>query len=111
MKRTLILGALLGLAIGSLGAQDPHNPPPPPRIPGPMTEPEARLPNGKLQTDEILKADHEKDLKDAAQLVTLSEELKAELEKTDHNVLSISSIKKTEEIEKLAKRIRSRIKH
>lgn len=72
---------------------------------------DVRLPNGKLQQEEILKADHEKSLKDAAQLIDLAESLKAELEKNDTQVLSISSLKKTEEIEKIAKRIRSRLKH
>jgi len=70
-----------------------------------------RLPNGKLQQDEILKADHEKSVKDAAQLIELSESLKKELEKDDSHVLSIASLKKTEEIEKIAKRIRARLKH
>ena len=69
-----------------------------------------RMPNGKLQQDEILKADHEKSVKDAAQLIELAEGLKAELEKDDTHVLSISSLKKTEEIEKIAKRIRTRLK-
>jgi len=72
---------------------------------------ETRLPNGKPQQDEILKADHERDLKDAAQLIELSQQLKQELEKNDRHVLSVSSLKKTEEIEKLAKRIRSRLVH
>lgn len=72
---------------------------------------DVRLPNGKLQQDEILKADHEKSVKDAAQLIELSESLKKELEKDDSHVLSISSLKKTEEIEKIAKRIRVRLKH
>jgi hypothetical protein len=69
------------------------------------------LPNGKLRQDEILKEEHEKSIKDAAQLVELAESLKAEIEKDDAYVLSISSLKKTEEIEKLARRIRGRIKH
>jgi len=69
-----------------------------------------KLPNGKSQQEEILKADHEKDLKDAAQLVELAEQLKEELEKNDRHVLSVSSLKKTEDIEKLAKRIRSRLR-
>ena len=71
---------------------------------------EVRLPGGKLQKEEILKADHEKSVKDAAQLIDLAESLKAELEKDDTHVLSLSSLKKTEEIEKLAKRIRTRLK-
>jgi len=71
---------------------------------------DVRLPNGKLQQEEILKADHKKSIQDAAQLIELAEGLKRELEKDETHVLSISSIKKTEDIEKLAKRIRSRIK-
>ena len=74
------------------------------------SESPTRMPNGKLQQDEILKADHEKSVKDAAQLIELAESLKAELEKDESYVLSISSLKKTEEIEKIAKRIRSRLK-
>ncbi|MBI4907719.1 MAG: hypothetical protein HY820_29110 [Acidobacteria bacterium] len=69
-----------------------------------------RLPDGRSQTEEILKADHKQNLKDAADLVKMSEDLKAELEKNDRHVLSMGLVKKTEEIEKLAKRIRSRMK-
>lgn len=58
----------------------------------------------------MLKADHEKSIRDAAQLIELSEGLKQDLEKNDRHVLSIASLKKTEEIEKLAKRIRSRMR-
>ena len=88
----------------------------PPAVPqaerrGPAPPPgEIRLPNGKSQQEEILKADHEKDLKDASQLIELAEQLKQELEKNDRHVLSVSSLKKTEEIEKIAKRIRSRLR-
>lgn len=71
---------------------------------------EVRLPSGKLQKDEILRAEHEKNLADVADLVKLSEELKVDLEKNTQYVLSVASIKKTEEIEKLARRIRSRMK-
>ena len=76
----------------------------------PVPEPEVRLPNGKLQRDEIVKSEYEKSLQDAAELIRLSEDLKADLEKNSAFVVSIPSIKKTEEIEKLAKRIRSRMK-
>ncbi len=70
-----------------------------------------RLPNGKMQRDEILKADFQKSLEDARELSKLADELKTDLEKNDRYVLSIASLKKTEEIEKLAKRIRDRLKH
>jgi hypothetical protein len=80
---------------------------------GPNRPPDegTRLPNGKLQRDEILKAEHEQNLKDAAQLAELSEQLKEDLEKNDRYVLSMSTLKKTDEIEKLVKKIRSRLRH
>jgi len=68
-----------------------------------------RLPDGRSQTEAILKADHEKMLKDAAELLRLAEDLKMELEKNDRHVVSVGMLKKTEEIEKLAKRIRNRL--
>ena len=97
---------LLSLVVATLLAQPPDLPLPKP--PGQETEP--KLPNGKSQRDAILKADHEKSLEDVRQMIKLAEDLQTELEKNDIYVVSISSIKKTDEIEKLAKRIRGRLK-
>jgi len=69
-----------------------------------------RLPNGKLQSDEILKDDYKKNLKDAQELIDLANSLKMSLEKNEQHVLSLGDIKKTEEIEKIAKRVRSRMR-
>src|SRR5258708_16715898 len=71
---------------------------------------DVRLPSGRLQRDEIVKAEYQKSLADCRDLVKLTEDLQAELQKNTENVVSISAIKKTEEIEKLAKRIRGRLK-
>lgn len=79
----------------------------PPRLEEPA---EPKLPNGKPQREEILKEDFKKSLEDARELARLSDELKTELEKDDRHVLSVSTLKKTEEIEKLARRIRERLK-
>lgn len=98
--RPLLLVLLLFFPVT---AQDPI-----PSRPG--TAPDIRLPNGKLQRDEMIKADHERNIEDAALLVKLSEELKADLDKNSEHVLSVANIKKTEEIEKVAKRIRGRMK-
>ena len=76
----------------------------------PIPTSDARLPNGKSQKEEILKADHEKSLEDAGKLMQLTEELKIELEKNDRHVLAISTLKKLDDIEKLTKRIRSRLR-
>ncbi len=101
---------LLAAAPALVAAQAP--PPLPPGIPRPpRQDDEVRLPNGKLQRDEILKAEYQKSLADAKQLVQLAGELKKELDRNDQYVLSVSALKKTEEIEKLARRIHDRMKH
>src|SRR6266404_8284 len=82
-----------------------------PRPPAPGSSDEGvKLPNGKSQREEILKADHKKNLEEAAELLKLSEELKADLEKNDRYIVSLKTIKKTEDIEKLARSIRGRMK-
>jgi hypothetical protein len=70
-----------------------------------------KLPNGKSQRDEILKAEREDNIRDAAKLVELSQSLKADLEKSDRFVLSMETIKKTDELDKLVKKIRDRLRH
>lgn len=69
-----------------------------------------RLPDGKLQSEEILKAEHKKTVKDAEELVRIANEVRRELDQTEHHVLSIGMLKKLDEIEKLSKRIRGRVK-
>jgi hypothetical protein len=101
MPRLLVL--LLAIASASAPAQ--HSQKPPER-----DQEDLRLPSGKLQKDEILKADHEKTLADVAALAKAAEDLKIEVEKTDPHVLSISTLKQLDNIEKLTKRIRSRMK-
>jgi hypothetical protein len=71
---------------------------------------DVKLPNGKSQQEEILKADHQKTLDDASELVKLAEQLQDDLIREDRHVLSISTLKKTEDIEKLARKIRTRLK-
>jgi hypothetical protein len=104
MRTRILLALTLALVISAQ---------PPTARPRPGEEPpeEGRLPNGKLQRDEILKADFQKSLDDARELSKLADELKLDLEKNDRYVLSIASLKKTEDIEKLAKRIHDRLKH
>ncbi len=77
---------------------------------GNRSESDDRLPNGKSQKEEILKAEHEQNLKDASQLIDLAEQLKEDLEKNEHYVLSLATLKKTDDIEKLVKKIRSRLR-
>ena len=69
-----------------------------------------RIPTLAQQKEGLLKADHEKSLKDATELMRLSEELRIGLEKSDRFILSLDNLKKLDEIEKVVKRIRSRMK-
>jgi hypothetical protein len=94
------------MLIGSLGFTQEG--PAVPTFP-PKEDKDTKLPNGKSQKEEILKAEHQKSLEDAAQLVELSQALQKALENDTRHVLSLSTIKKTEEIEKIAKRIRGRM--
>jgi hypothetical protein len=70
-----------------------------------------KLPNGKSQRDEILRAERDDNIRDAAKLVELSQSLQADLEKTDRFVLSMNTLKKTDDIDKLVKKIRDRLRH
>ena|SRR5437764_1031678 len=80
---------------------------------GPPEDPQrdVQLPNGKSQRAEILKAEREQNIKDSAQLAELAKELQQDIEKNESYVLSLTTLKKTDEIEKLAKRIRGRMRH
>lgn len=64
----------------------------------------------QTQREALIKADHKRNVEDVETLFKLAEELKADLVKEDPHVISVRSIKKTEDIEKLAKSIRGRLK-
>jgi hypothetical protein len=83
--------------------------PPEGRDPDSGVEP-GHLPNGKNQQDEILKADYQNNLKDSRALVDLAKSFEEDLEKDDRFVLSLSSLKKLDDMEKLTRRIRGRLK-
>jgi len=91
---------LLGCSGALLGNQFPDRPE--------DKEKPKRLPDGTLQSEAILKDEQKKNLADAAKLIELGTEVESELKKHDHHVLSVGLLKKLEEIEKLAKRMRSR---
>jgi hypothetical protein len=71
---------------------------------------DVRLPNGKIQTDEILKDDYAKNLKDARDLTGLARGLEEDLEKNEAFVFSLTTLKKLDDMERLTKRIRVRMK-
>ncbi len=108
--RRAALASLLASAVLSAKTQDPQNPPdrtlPIPPNPGEDT----KLPNGKSQKDAIAKQQHEQMVKDANDLLAAAQQLKDELQKAGDYVVPASSVKKTEEIERLARRIRGRLR-
>ena len=73
-------------------------------------EKDGRLQAGRSQKDELAKAAYLASLDDTKKLIAAAEELRRELEKNDRYVVSLAAIKQTEDIEKLARRIRSRLK-
>ena len=77
----------------------------------PRPDEEAPLPNGNVQREDVQQVDYDRSLNDVRELAKLAENLKMDLEKSDRFSISFSTVKKTEEIEKLAKRIRARLKH
>ncbi|HYL85798.1 MAG TPA: hypothetical protein VE263_16330 [Candidatus Angelobacter sp.] len=83
--------------------------PPPPRPAQPGKEKDEDDSSPKFDSKSALEANKKDIKKDVERLFQLASELKEEVEKTDSvQVLSVAMLKKTEEIEKLAKGIRSR---
>ena len=106
-RRALLRLAPAALAAGLLPAQSQVGAPPviPPEQPD-----EVRLPNGKDRREVIVKADYDQNVKDAREVIDLAKSFEEDLEKDDRYVVSLSSLKKLDEIDKLTKRIRSRLK-
>jgi hypothetical protein len=52
---------------------------------------------------------HEQNLEDTTRLIRLSRELKWELANNDRQVLSLATVKKMDEIERLIRKIRARV--
>ncbi len=96
-------------AQNSTGEQTPAAPTPTVRS-GSADRKEVRLPNGKLQREEILKDEYAQNIKDAQTLAELSQQLRDDLEKGNHAIFSVSDLRKTDEIERLVKKIRSRMR-
>lgn len=104
--KMLIPGAVFASA-AILGAQDPK---PPHGLPGQFsqTPPQSPLPPVPSRPSKVqLKANQTEIKKEVDRLFSLAQDLKEEAGKTDTVVvLSVAFVQKTEEIEKLAKKIR-----
>ena len=98
MVRPLVLGMMLW--------QAPDFPHRPDRGPGD----DKRLPDGRSQTEAILKEEHKRTLKELDEMEKLLTDVRAELERNEHHVVSLGVLKKLEELEKKSKRIRDRMR-
>ena len=103
MRLIAILALAVGLGLG-LNAQFGRH------TPRDQEKDDLRLPDGKSQKQEILKAEHKKSKEEAAELLTLAQELKDEIDKDPYQVVNLRLIKKAEDIEKLARNIKNRMK-
>ena len=71
---------------------------------------DVKLPNGRSQKEEIVRADYERNLRDAGELARLSQEIKDDLERGDRYLISLKTLKKLDDVQKLAKDIRQRMR-
>jgi hypothetical protein len=108
-RRPACVFAALCLFVLQTGAWSQNPQLPNPQLPGLHDDEDHKLPNGKSQKDAMAKSEHDKALKEANDLLQLAQQLKDEIQKAGDHVVPMSSVKKTEEIEKMARRIRSRL--
>jgi hypothetical protein len=111
MKRTtpwmtlMLLLALAGLESGGM-AQMRRDP-----FPSSRSSETGAPPIGPSRTLKMQKESFEQTQKDTAQLYEMVSELKAEMDNTTEDVLSVTVMKKAEAIEKLAEKIKNRMKN
>jgi hypothetical protein len=67
-------------------------------------------PNTPSTAAKLLKWQYDATLKDIDKLVKLSTEIKEDMDKAGENVLPLATLKKLDELERLTKKIRGRIK-
>ena len=107
-RRTALL-TLLASALVTAQFQDPANPRHDRSLPPDPNE-DQKLPNGKSMKIEMAKKAHQDALNEADELISAAQALRNELDKAGDYVVPLSSVKRTEEIEKLARRIRGHLK-
>jgi hypothetical protein len=106
MRMFCMLAVTCAVMLGQLG----QNPPDLPPVTPPGQPRDLKLPNGKWQRDEIVKADYKRNLQDAADLVELSRQIRDELQQSDAYIVPLKTVKKLEDLEKLSRNIRGRLK-
>jgi hypothetical protein len=111
--RRKTLGSLVAAPLLGYAQIFPSQQPPDPQHPDTPRlghDDDQRLPNGKSQKNEIARQNYEQSLKDADAMVEAAQSLRDDLKKAGTYVVSVASLRKTEDIERLARRIRGRLK-
>jgi hypothetical protein len=94
-------------------AQDStQNPIPPPQFPGQAPTPQDED-RARFEKEQAKKANEERQAqlkRDTDKLLTLATELKQSVDKSNENTLSMDVIKKADEIEKLARSVKEKMK-
>lgn len=97
---------LLGLAAPVAAAQSI----PPELIRGGDEKRDRRLPNGRSLNEALIKEDHKRNLADLKKIKDLADEVEKDIEKSGGQVVSMTNLRKLEEVEKTSKRIRDRMR-
>ena len=98
LRRFLLLLCLVLFA----SAQEP--------LPFPEHPHEKETPADAAAIESMLKARHEKNMKDLEKIARLVEDVQTDTRKNSRYIVSLQSLKDLEQIEKLSKRIRERMK-
>ncbi len=97
-----LLAPLFALA-AALGAR--QLPPLPPE----REEPK-RLPDGRLWSEAVIKANYEANLKDLERMRRIVDSVQQEIGQSKGHVLSLKALKELEELERISKRVRDRMR-
>ncbi len=73
-------------------------------------EPQKPFPSTPKQIEDLLKSDHQHNLRDLEKMSRLLEQVQKDEDKNEHHAVSMQSLKNLEQIEKLSKAIRERMK-
>ncbi|HET6249191.1 MAG TPA: hypothetical protein VFE47_15965 [Tepidisphaeraceae bacterium] len=105
----LAAGAVCLAQIEDAGQSTPGEPPL--SAPSPNSEGRDRMPNGKSRSNAMAEEQHKKAMEEADELVRMAEDLRRQIADAGKFVVPMSAIHKTEDIEKLAKKIRGRLQN
>lgn len=78
--------------------------------PPPGREEPKKLPDGRLWSEAVLKANYEANQKDLERMRKILDSVQEELEQSKGHVLSIKALKDLEELERTARRVRDRMR-